>query len=73
VRITNEKGERLAVLRSYAGGDTEGWQHHTVDLSRFAGRTVYLDFRVRTDPALLTTFYLDNVALERGSGPAARP
>ncbi len=71
VRITNEKGERLAVLRSYPGDDTDGWRHHTVDLSRFAGRTVYVSFRVKTDPTLLTTFYLDNVALKRGSGTAA--
>ncbi len=70
VRITNKEGDRLAVLRRYADRDTDGWRHHKIDLSRFAGRTVYVSFRVRTDEALLTTFYLDNVALERNSGPA---
>ena len=65
VRITNEKGERVAVLRRYADDETDGWQLQTIDLSRFAGRTVYVDFRVRTDSNLLTTFYLDNVVLKR--------
>ena len=73
VRITNEKGERLAVLRRYADEDTDGWRPQTIDLSRFAGRTVYVEFRVRTDRALLTTFYLDNVALESGSETTAGP
>jgi uncharacterized protein YkwD len=73
VRITNEKGERVAVLRRYASGETEGWQRQKIDLSRFAGRTVYVSFRAGTDPSLLTTFYLDNVVLKRDSGPAAGP
>ncbi len=73
VRITNEKGEQLAVLRRYTAAQTDGWQRQTIDFSRFAGRTVYVSFRVRTDPTLLTTFYLDNVVLDRGSGSAAGP
>jgi len=73
VRIINEKGERIAVLRRYEDDETDEWQHHTIDLSRFAGRTVYLGFRVKTDSTLLTTFYLDNVSLKRGSGSSAGP
>lgn len=71
VLITNKDNERLAVLRRYAGADSDGWKREELDLSRFAGRTVYVGFRARTDPALLTTFYLDDVALKRGSGTAA--
>ena len=64
VRLTNRKGEELAVLREYSDGDAGGWRHDRVDLSRFAGRTVYLSFFVETDPMLRTAFYLDRVALE---------
>jgi hypothetical protein len=36
----------------------------SVDLSRFAGDTVYLSFLMETDELFSTTFYLDDVALE---------
>jgi hypothetical protein len=65
VWITNEKGQKLAVLRRYTAAETNGWERQTIGLSRFAGRTVYVGFRVRTDPSLLTTFYLDHVRLKR--------
>jgi len=64
VRLTNRKGEQLAVLRQYSDGDAGGWRRETVDLSRFAGRTLYLSFLVETDPMLRSAFYLDEVALE---------
>ena len=65
VRITNQKGELLALLRQYTASETEGWEGQTIDLSRFAGRTVYVGFRARTDQSLLTTFYLDHVGLTK--------
>ena len=64
VRVTNEDGKQLAVLRKYTEKDAAGWTRPKVDLSRFAGRTVYLSFHVETDRAKLTTFYLDNVVLK---------
>ncbi len=36
----------------------------SVDLSRFAGRTVKLAFLTKTDKAHLNTFYVDDVALD---------
>jgi uncharacterized protein YkwD len=66
VRLMDRKGEQLAVLESYTDADAGGWRRDTVDLSRFAGRTVYLSFFVETDPLLTTAFYLDGVALENG-------
>jgi hypothetical protein len=69
VMVTNKDNEKLAVLKRYTAVDSDGWKREKLDLSRFAGRTVYVGFRVRTGPTLLTTFYLDNVVLERGSGP----
>jgi uncharacterized protein YkwD len=67
VRLENREGERLAVLREYSDGDAGGWRRETVDLSRFAGRTVYLSFFAKTDPMLRSAFYLDQVALETKS------
>ena len=64
VRLLNQKGEQLAVLREYSDGDAGGWRRETVDLSRFADRTVYLSFLVKTDPMLHTAFYLDNIAVD---------
>ena len=63
VRLTDEDGKQLAVLNKYTDEDAGKWRREKVDLSRFAGRTVYLSFYVETDPTLLTTFYLDNVVL----------
>ena len=39
-------------------------ERETVDLKKFAGRTVYLSFVVETDPMLRTAFYLDRISLE---------
>jgi uncharacterized protein YkwD len=64
VRLVNQKGEQLAVLREYSDGDAGGWRRETVDLSRFADRTVYLSFLVKTDPMLHTAFYLDNIGVD---------
>ncbi|HET7271456.1 MAG TPA: CAP domain-containing protein [Rubrobacter sp.] len=66
VRVTNEDGKQLAVLRRYTDEDAGERRRPKVDLSRFAGRTVHLSFHVVTDEADLTTFYVDNVILERG-------
>jgi uncharacterized protein YkwD len=64
VRLTDRDGEQLAVLERYTDGDAGGWRRETVDLSDFAGRTVYLSYFVETDPMLRTAFYLDRVSLE---------
>jgi uncharacterized protein YkwD len=66
VRVTNEDGKQLALLRRYTDEDAGARRRPKVDLSRFAGRTVYLSFHAETDEAKLTTFYVDNVVLERG-------
>lgn len=72
VRITDTEGKQLAVLDKYTADDRTGWDRDVVDLSRFAGRTVYLSFQVRTNPTLTTTFYLDTVMLKKGEGGAKR-
>jgi uncharacterized protein YkwD len=64
VRLTNAEGKQIAVLERY-GGDAGGWRRERVDLSRFAGRTVYLSFHAETDAAGLTAFYVDDVVLNK--------
>jgi uncharacterized protein YkwD len=62
VRLTDEEGRQIAVLKTY-GDDAGGWRRERVDLSRFAGRTLYLSFYAETDAADLTAFYVDDVVL----------
>jgi uncharacterized protein YkwD len=64
VHLTNRDGEKLAVLERHSDGDAGDWRRETVDLSEFAGRTVYVGFSVETDPMLRTAFYVDRVSLE---------
>lgn len=65
LRLTDGKGKQVAVLKKYTGEEAGGWERGRVDLSRFAGRTLYLGFDARTDGEHLTTFYLDHLALSR--------
>ena len=47
-----------------------------MDLSDFAGRTVYLSFFVETDPVLRTTFYVTRYlwrSVPRSGPPIRRP
>jgi uncharacterized protein YkwD len=69
VRLTDRNGEQLAVLERYSDADEGGWTRETVDLSEFAGRTVYLSFLVETDPMLRTAFDVDNVSVEEKDRP----
>jgi hypothetical protein len=64
VLLTDPDGEQLAVLERHSDADAGGWRRETVDLKKFAGRTVYLSFVVETDPMLRTAFYLDRISLE---------
>ncbi|CAA9413708.1 MAG: Uncharacterized protein, YkwD family [uncultured Rubrobacteraceae bacterium] len=63
LRLEGARGQQIGILKRNAGRGTDGWQRERVDLSRFAGRTLYLGFEARTDEERLTTFYLDRLAL----------
>ena len=64
VRLMDGKGGQIAVLQQYGADDAGGWRRERVNLSRFAGKTVYLSFHAETDHAGLTAFYLDDVSLD---------
>src|SRR3712207_1623817 len=63
VRLTDEEGRQIAVLRKYGIAEAGGWRRERVDLSRFAGRTLYLSFHIETDHTGLTALYVDDVVL----------
>jgi hypothetical protein len=67
VRLTDEDGKQIAVLRKYTDEDAGKWRRERVHLSRFMDQKVYLSFYVETDPTLLTTFYLDNLVLRESA------
>ncbi len=64
--MMDQKGEQLAALERYTDA---GGVRSTLDLSRFACRTVYLRFFVEPDQLFTTAFYLDRVALKKGDRP----
>jgi uncharacterized protein YkwD len=63
LRLMDGKGKPVAVLERRVGRETGGWERGREDLSRFAGRTLYLRIDAQTDGERLTTFYLDRLAL----------
>jgi uncharacterized protein YkwD len=63
LRLTDGRGKQVAVLKRYTGRQAGGWERARVDLSRFAGQTLYLGFDARTDGGRLTTFYVDRLML----------
>ncbi|CAA9432261.1 MAG: hypothetical protein AVDCRST_MAG01-01-2975 [uncultured Rubrobacteraceae bacterium] len=63
LRLKDARGKQVGALKRHAGRETDGWERERVDLSRFAGRTLYLGFEARTDEERLTTFYVDRLAL----------
>ncbi len=65
VRLTDDRGEQIAVLDRFTGQDRTDWSRERANLSRFAGRTVFLSFHAETDDKRPTTFYVDDLSLER--------
>ena len=69
VRLTDEAGKHLAIVKSYMDADVrktgkDGWIRDSVNLSRFANKTVNLGFLAKTDGEWPTTFYVDDVELK---------
>lgn len=42
---------------------TSDWVKHTIDLSAYVGQTIELRFQAETDAALLSNFFVDDVAI----------
>lgn len=53
----------MTLLKVHDGADAEGWQRVTLDVSRYSGRAVRLNFSAVMDDERLTTFLIDDVAL----------
>lgn len=52
---------------------TGGWVQATVDVSSFAGQTVTLTFSTSSDSSLISSFYVDDVALIYTNAPPPPP
>lgn len=44
--------------------NTGGWQNKSIDLSSYAGQTVTVQFRLQTDFAINSNFFVDDVSLQ---------
>lgn len=64
VRLKDGQGKSRAILKIHDSEDAGKWRSETLDLSRFAGETVYLSLSATTDASRLTTFYVDDVSLK---------
>ncbi len=57
-------GSTVAVTGLCRANNTGGWLRRSVDLSVFAGQAVLVRFEVQTDGSLISSQYVDDVALE---------
>lgn len=64
VRLLNTDGKPVEALAGHTDAEAGDWRRESVDLSRYAGRTLRLSFLARTDEAKPTTFYVDEVRRE---------
>lgn len=48
--------------------NTVGWVKRTIGLSAYAGQTVSLQIRVKTDESLISNYFVDDVALSGAAG-----
>ena len=62
--------DRSTVVESYdlcAERNTGGWAKKVVDLRAYAGRSVLLQIRARTDIMTISDLYVDNVSFQASS------
>ena len=65
VRLYNASGQYMTTLRTFSNASGEGvWRQDTLDLSAYAGQTLYIVFYVTTDSSYSTSFYVDDVVLK---------
>ncbi len=64
VLITDAAGVPLRTLLTITDANSaNSWQQAGMDLSAFAGQTVQLQFLAKTDAALVTDFFVDDVSV----------
>jgi hypothetical protein len=64
------------VLQSFdlcLDSNTDGWVKKTLDLTAFAGQTVFLSFSAATDGVLNSNFFVDDVSIKSAPPATAEP
>ncbi|MFL6196481.1 MAG: S8 family serine peptidase [Thermoanaerobaculia bacterium] len=65
VEVRDAAGVNLAVLELHDGGDLTGvWMPQRVDLTPWAGMTIQLIFRARTNDKYPATFWIDDIQVK---------
>jgi subtilisin family serine protease len=65
VRLYTSGGAQVATLRTFSNASGAGaWRQDSISLASYAGQTLRVHFSVTTDSSLLTSFYLDDVAVQ---------
>ena len=66
VRVLTRSGALLATLRTWSNASGAGlWRQDTLTLGAYAGQQVKIEFRATTDSSLPSSFFVDDVSLER--------
>ncbi len=64
VQVANHSGKTQTVLLVLGSASASNqWQQSRLDISDFAGQSIQLQFVATTDEALVTDFFIDDVAL----------
>ncbi len=74
VTVKSGVGMSATVVDALASADASNeWREHTIDLSSYRGQRITLRFEVRTDEALPSAFFLDDVSVEACTGSTPTP
>ena len=57
-------GESVATYPLFIETNTNGWVKTTIDLQRFSGKTVILEFLATFDSSVNSTWYIDDISFE---------
>lgn len=64
VRLYDQTGALVATLKTRSNRDARNaWYQDSISLASYAGQTLRIDFSVTTDFSLITSFFVDDVAL----------
>lgn len=65
VRLYNASGALVATVKTRSNRDARNaWYKDTINLASYAGQSLRIQFSVTTDSSLVTSFFIDDVALQ---------